>query len=329
MPPPDVMMVAAGARYEGARARRGHVESWFLKASDPRARRAVWLKWTIWAGERAPDAAVAEVWAIAFSAAGQVATKSGVPYGDGRARFDAQGLAVAVDGCTLSREGARGRVETGGRAVAYDLRLEAVAPPFLHFPALWMYSGPWPAHKIASPIPSALASGHLEVNGERWEVDGWPAMVGHNWGRRHTPLYAWGQCNAWEGGGDLALEGLSVGAGGPGTTLISVFYEGVRHDFKGLRSLARNGGAITPRRWRFTGRSSTLDVEGEMWADTEDFVGLFYPNPDGTRCHCLNSKLARAELTLRSGGRERTFRSERAALEIGTEDPHHGVRMVL
>ena len=35
-----------------------------------------------------------------------------------------------------------------------------------------------------------------------------------------------------------------------------------------------------------------------MWAETDDFVGLFYPNPDGTSCHCLNSKLARAELTV-------------------------------
>ena len=71
-----------------------------------------------------------------------------------------------------------------------------------------------------------------------------------------------------------------------------------------------------------------VEVAGEMWADTEDFVGLFYPNPDGTICHCLNSKLAHAEVTLRIEGRPpRTLRSERAALEIGTRDPNHGVRM--
>ena len=31
------MKVSAGLRYEGARARQGHVESWFLKANDPQS----------------------------------------------------------------------------------------------------------------------------------------------------------------------------------------------------------------------------------------------------------------------------------------------------
>jgi hypothetical protein len=65
-----------------------------------------------------------------------------------------------------------------------------------------------------------------------------------------------------------------------------------------------------------------------MWAETDDFVGLFYPNPDGVMLHCLNSKIAHAEVTLRIAGRApRTLRSTRAALEIGTTDPRHGVRM--
>jgi hypothetical protein len=73
-----------------------------------------------------------------------------------------------------------------------------------------------------------------------------------------------------------------------------------------------------------------VEIDGEMWAESDDFVGLFYPNPDGSRIHCLNSKLARAEVTVRIAGRPaRAFRSSRAALEIGTDDPHHGVRMYL
>jgi hypothetical protein len=96
----------------------------------------------------------------------------------------------------------------------------------------------------------------------------------------------------------------------------------------GFASLARNAGAISPRRWSFRARADRIAVDGEMWADTDDFVGLFYPNPDGTTCYCLNSKLARAEVTLRIGSRApKTLRSERAALEIATRDPHHGVRM--
>jgi tocopherol cyclase-like protein len=327
------MKASAGLRYEGALARHGHVESWFLKANDPQSRRAVWLKWTVWAGDRAPTAAIAEAWAVAFSAkSGHVAAKVAVPFGGGLTRFDRDGLGVSIDGCTLSRERALGRVETGERAIEYDLRIEALAEPLLHFPSSWMYARPWPAQKLASPVPNARVSGRVDVDGDGWAVEGWPAMVGHNWGRRHSSLYAWGQCNAWDGGDDLVLEGASIGGGGPvlGGTILCLRHEGVRHDLNGLRSIARNGGAITPRRWRFRGRSARVEVEGEMWADTDDFVGLLYPNPDGTNCHCLNTKLARTEVTLKFAGRPaRMYQSSRGALEIGTSDPHHGVRMVL
>lgn len=327
------MKASAGLRYEGARARKGHVESWFLKANDPRSRRALWLKWTIWAGERAPTAAIAEAWAVAFSSkGGHVAAKMAVPFGEGLTRFEREGLAVAIDGSSLSREAARGRVETAGRAIGYDLRIEPLAGPLLHYPRAWMYSGPWPAQKLASPVPHARVTGRVEVDAETWDVEGWPAMIGHNWGRRHASLYAWGQCNAWDDGGDLVLEGASIGGGGPvlGATILCVRHEGVRHDLNGAASLARSGGAITPRRWRFRARSARVALEGEMWAETDDFVGLFYPNPDGTICHCLNSELARAEVTVKIAGRAaRTYQSSRAALEIGTSDPNHGVRMVL
>jgi hypothetical protein len=329
----SAMKESAGLRYEGPRARHGHVESWFLKANDPRTRRAVWLKWTVWAGDRAPTAAVAEVWAVAFSGTdGHTAVKMAAPFTSGLARFDRDGLGVTIEGCSLSREGARGRVETGERAIEYELRMEPRAEPRVHHPGAWMYSGRRPAQRTASPVPSALVSGRVQVNGAAWEVEQWPAMVGHHWGRRHSPLSAWGQCNVWDGGDDLVLEGASIGGGGPvlGGTVLYVRHEGARHDLDALPSLARNAGAITPRRWRFRGRSRGVAIDGEMWADTDDFVGLFYPNPDGTYCYGLNSKLARAEVTLTLAGRPpRVYRSSRGALEIGTSDPHHGVRMYL
>jgi hypothetical protein len=329
----SAMKISAGLRYDGARARQGHVESWFLKANDPQTRRAIWLKWTVWAGDRAPTAAIAEAWAVAFSGKnGHVAVKMAVPFGRERTRFERDGLGVTIEGCSLSRESARGHVESGARAVGYDLRIEPRSEALLHFPRAWMYSDRFPGQKIASPVPTAVVSGRVQVDGETWDVAGWPGMVGHNWGRRHSAMYAWGQCNAWDGGDDLVLEGLSIGAGGPvlGATLLCIRHEGARHDLNGVQSLARNAGAITPRRWRFRGRSAGVAIDGEMWADTDDLVGLFYPNPDGSICHCLNSKIARAEVTLTLAGRPpRTYRSSRAALEIGTMDPRHGVRMYL
>ena len=49
-----------------------------------------------------------------------------------------------------------------------------------------------------------------ESDGVTVEVDGWRGMQGHNWGTRHTELYAWGHCNDWEGHDDLVLEGVTA-----------------------------------------------------------------------------------------------------------------------
>ncbi|MEO6420414.1 MAG: hypothetical protein ABIP39_13440, partial [Polyangiaceae bacterium] len=82
------------------------------------------------------------------------------------------------------------------------------------------------------------------------------------------------------------------------------------------------------RRWRFEGACARATIDGEFWAETEDFVGLFYPNPNGKMTYCLNSKLARAKVTFTSkGSAPIVARSRKAALEIGTHDPHHGIQM--
>jgi Tocopherol cyclase len=330
--PSSVSPWTDGLRFDPARSREGHVESWFLKANDPQGRRAIWLRWTVWAGSGEAQHAVAEAWAVAFGGAhGHVATKTSVPFD--RARFATGSTGASIDGCTLTAGAARGRVESGGRAISYDLTIDALEAPLLHFPHPWMYERPFPRTKIVSPIPHARISGTVDVEGEPWLLEAWPGMVGHNWGAGNAESYAWGHCNAWDGEDDVVFEGFSarVRAAGvllPMSTALCVRHHGTSYMLNGFVALARNHGSVSPRRWRFHGRGARVAIEGEMWADTEDFVGLFYPNPDGTMCYCLNSKLANAELTLRIEGRApKTLRSRRAALELATRDPHHGVRM--
>jgi hypothetical protein len=325
----------AGVRFD-PEAPKPHVESWFLKANDPVRRRALWLKSTIFAGHHDPSAAVAEAWAVAFDdGAGRghhhVAVKTQVPIAT--ARFARDRLDVAVDETTLTQERARGRVSSGGRTIAWDLALQSSGPPLLHFPKPWMYEGPLPSSKLVSPMVDARVTGTIDVGDERWEASAWPALVGHNWGRGHAHLYAWGHCNAWTDDAETVFEGLSAKIKlGPVTTpmatLLFVRHRGVRYDLNALSQLVKNRGEVSLRRWRFRGDGRLVRIEGEMWADTDDFVGLFYPNPDGTMTHCLNSKLAhaRVEITLR-GRTPMVLASERAALEIGTHDAAHGVRM--
>jgi hypothetical protein len=332
----------AGVRYRKD-AQHGHVESYFIKANDPGGRRALWLKATIYAGDRDPSRAVAEAWAIAFDREeGHVAVKTGVPFG--AARFSEDEFDAAIDGCTFSERGTSGRVVTGDRSVAWELRLSSIGGQLRHFPLRWMYEASFPSSKLVSLAPDGWAQGQAHINGRTWDITGWPATIGHNWGRRHAPRYAWAHCNVWEDGGgeegerprkreDLVFEGVSaqIALGpvlSPASALLFVRYGAKELGHRHVFGVGRYDQEMTFRRWRFRSRRGGSSIEGELWAETDDFVGLYYPNPDGTMTYCLNTKLARAELAVKMPwGSERTFRSKAAALEIATLDPNHGVRM--
>jgi hypothetical protein len=333
---------SAGVRYRPD-SRHGHVESYFIKANDPNGRRALWLKATIYAGERDPSRAVAEAWAIAFDRQeGHVAVKTGVPFV--AARFSEDEFDVAIDGCTFSERNTRGRVVTGDRSIGWELRLSCIGGRLRHFPLPWMYEASFPSSKLVSLAPDGWAEGEARVNGRTWDVTGWPATIGHNWGRRHAARYAWGHCNVWEDDRgaadqrpgareDLVFEGVSaqIAVGpvlSPASALLFVRYRAKELGHRQVFGIGRYDEEKTFRRWRFRSRRAGSSIEGELWAETDDFVGLYYPNPDGTMTYCLNTKLARAELAVKTPwGPERTFRSKAAALEIATLDPNHGVRM--
>ncbi len=325
---------------------RRHVESWFLKANEPGGHRAIWLKNTVFArapGEssRAEVPPMAEAWAIAFNRSrGHVATKTSVTLD--RARFARGTLDVEVDGCELSLGRARGALAGGSRRLAWDL---AVGPErasaIVHLPRASLYRGRFPASKLVTPLADARVSGVFHVDrgdgssSEEWRVDEWPAMIGHNWGRSHAHLYAWVHCNSWEDAEDLTFEAVSarVRMGpvlSPMATGVFVRWKGRHWDLNARELLGKNRGIISLRRWEVIAEGRGIDVRAELAAETDDFVGLHYPNPSGAMTYCLNTKIARARLELRLPGAAPIIATSRAgALEIGTHDRDHGVRMYL
>ena len=54
-----------------------------------------------------------------------------------------------------------------------------------------MYTARLPRTKLLSPAPVAVFDGTLEVGGTTIGVDGWPGMVGHNWGEQHAEQWIW------------------------------------------------------------------------------------------------------------------------------------------
>jgi hypothetical protein len=320
----------SGARWDGE-ARTGHTESWFLKANDPSGERAVWLKWTLF--QSAPSRAIAEVWAVAFTrGAAHMAVKSSAPATT--ARFARDGLDVSIDGARLTPSAARGSVSSGGRSVSFDLALDARGGPYVSYRDAWM-RGRFPAQKAASPLVDARISGTVRVDDAAWSLEGWHGMVGHNWGPRHNASYAWVHCNTWNEDVDLVVECVSgrptIGPlVAPLTTIGWARLGGVAYPMNTPWSILRNRATVSTHRYTILAHGDGATLEGEVVGLPENTVGLYYPNPGAPPTHCLNTKLARASFELRTkAGTTVRATSHSAALEVGTLDPTHGLRMYL
>jgi len=306
---------------------------------------------------------VAEAWAIAFdrtvdeeppssyrepgaprrpaATARHVAAKQTVPIEEATlTRVRPYRLAVA--GVQFDGHRLKGEVVHGHARIQFDLTLDARDPaPFVPFPLPAMYRGAFPKSKLVSPIFDARANGEVIVEGSgptrTWDVRDWPAMEGHNWGVGHADLYAWAHCNSWNEpeGRDFVFEGFSgrVKLGGrfttPLITIVGLRHRGVRYEARLAGELLRARGRIERlRRWSFGAKQADATIEGEFEIRDEDTVGLWYPNPTGEMTYCLNSKIARADVRFTPRGRTPLhLTSDAAALEIGTHDASHGIRM--
>jgi hypothetical protein len=334
-------------------AKRGHVESWFLKATDPAAERAIWIKATIYAASSEPERPLVEGWAVAFDrragASRIAAVKTSLPFAEADLRRGSLGIAWNKGGddrFAWSPGATAGAIATREHTISWDLRYHGEAPPIVPFPFEAMYTGAVPKQKLLTPVPDARFSGEITVDGERWDLDqggdgsasrvdgGWRGMQGHNWGRGHSDRYAWAHVNQWNEDEPFVLEGFSgqIKLGPimtPLTTIVCVRHRGVVYDFNQLRDVLRASGDVTHRRWDFACTSDHATIEGSIEAATEEMAGLHYANPDGAMTYCLNSKLARARVHFEAKGRPPLRLSSRAAaLEIGTRDDQHGVRML-
>ena len=164
-------------------------------------------------------------------------------------------------------------------------------------------------------------------------VDGWVGSQNHNWGRRHTDHYAFGQVAGFDDAPDTFLEVVSakVKVGPvrlPMVTCLALRHRGRTHELvsplKGMRADAVFGYFF----WRFETGNDDVKVLGEITAESDDFVGLNYYNPPGGIKQCLNTKIGSCVLTvtdLRTGEVDRLHTNHRALFEILTDHRRHGV----
>jgi hypothetical protein len=320
-----------GARYEPGMA-TGHYESWFMRGNDAAARRAFWIRYTIFAPRDRPDDAVGELWAIMFDRerGHTVAAKQVLPIRT--CIFARDRLDVVIGGARLDDDALRGTAASHRHTIAWDLAYAGGQPPLLLL-AERLYTTPVPRAKVIVPRPLARFTGTLTVDGEAIAIDDWVGSQNHNWGSRHTDRYAWGQVAGFDERPDAFLECSTarLKIGPVWTPRLSPVVLRLGDETLAWNSLARTlaaRGRYAPYDWRLdsTGPAGTIAIS--IFADPADFVALRYDNPPGGTQICLNSKLARCEVTVTRGGATTVLRSSRAAFEILDDTAPLGVHPV-
>jgi hypothetical protein len=251
---------------------------------DPERPRAIWLRHTTLGG-------VGAVWVTLFDEHSVHATKRR-PAGDSG----------------LGADGVHGP--------GYELEWQVLdGEPLRHLPAEWMYRAPVPRTKLESPLPRVAVSGRATVDGTTFELDGWPGMVGHNWGKQHAERWIWLH-GVFEGGAwlDLAVGRVKVGPLlTPWIVNGVVALDGRRRRVKGRARVDE-----TPLTLRLRAGGVALTATSPR----ERTVVWRYADPDGSEHHTANCSAAALEVTVDG----RTLRTAHGgAYELGMRETTHGL----
>jgi len=312
---------ANGSRYRPDSA-TGHYESWFLRGNHPSRPLAFWIRYTVFAPRGRPHDAVGERWAIVFDGENErtTAVRERVPMA--QCSFAAEGLDVRLGDAVLDDDGLRGRARGTGVTLAWDLRMHGGGAPLLLLPER-MYEGSFPAAKTVVPRPLVRFTGTIDDGGHGLVVDDWLGSQNHNWGRKHTDRYAWGQVAGFDGVDDALLEcstaQLKLGPLWTPRLGVAVLRLGDEtYAFTGVLRALRARTRVHGLDWSLATHSGDAALRVHLHAPVQRFVGLLYDNPPGGTKLCLNCKLAACELELeRRGLPTLSLRTEhRAAFEL-------------
>ncbi len=310
----------------------GFYESYFQRANHPDRPLAFWIRYTIFSPRSHPELAKGELWAIFFNGETHqhCVVKKEYPLAD--CQFSTSSFEVRVGDATLSASSMQGSAQSETHQLSWDLRFRSESKP-LFFTPLNRLKTRFPSGKVLVALPLAHFQGEMKIDGEKIEIQNWVGSQNHNWGSRHTDHYAWGQVAGFENAPDTFLEvataRLKVGPlWTPALTPLVLWHKGSEYELNSLSQAFWSKGSFRYFDWKFCAETKGIQIDGRIFAQAEDFVGLRYFNPPGGFKYCLNSKLASCELKLThkiSSQTEKLVAKRCAAFEILTEDSSHGI----
>ncbi len=309
-----------------------YYESRFVRANHPSAPKALWLRETLLLPTTGES--VADVWVMVFDpeGAGNRAIKVGHPLRESDYGYDE--WTARIGGATIDDAAVRGEVSAGGRTASWDLDIAPSAAPPVKLLTDRGYRAKFPAAKTMVRDPLATFDGRLDFDGGL-DVNGWRGSVNHNWGRRHTPAYAFGQVCGFDEVPDASLELVTARAAVgpvmlPPTTLFVLRHSRGEIAVRSVLAARRTHGEYRPFAWTFGGRVGAATVEGELVAEPSDVIGLTYSDTTGHTKFCYNSGLATCRVILRDSafGNMELIATRRAMFEILLAEPLDGIPLL-
>ena len=318
----------ARAVLPGARAADGLYESFYLRAVSPRAPVGVWIRYTV--HKRPGRPATGSVWCTVFDA------DRGAPFMHKvtapAPQVPPDGWIEIVPGSTIGPDGAKGAC---GPA-SWSLRFSGAERELRHLRPELLYRTPLPRTKLTSPAPLLRIEGVLELPGRpALQLEGWPGMVGHNWGREHAARWIWLHGCAFEGRPgdwiDVAAGRLAIGSRmTPWLVNGTIGVGGVRRRLGGLlgRPAVRASAEGCELRVGAAG-GGTVVARASVPAGAA--AGWRYADPSGEEHEVVNCSVSALRVELSDGdGRDVVLEtSHGGAFELGMRsgEADHGVAL--
>ncbi|HEY1286210.1 MAG TPA: hypothetical protein VGF04_08985 [Solirubrobacterales bacterium] len=317
------------ARYPDVARKRGHYESFYVKACRPGGGRGIWIRHTV---HKRPGAdPTGSIWFVLFDRDSEAprATKLTLPASEVSAPA---GSWLRVGTAEIGPGRAEGGIETDSLQASWTIEFGGDAAPCRYLPAEWLYEAPVPRTKFVAPYPSARFHGRLLVDGEEIELGAWPGMIGHNWGSEHAERWVWLEGTGFEDEPDAYFDaGAARIVLGPWTTpwipsgMLAI--DGEEHRLGGFGEIRSASVEDAPTACSFVLAGKDLVVRGRVAAPKKDFVGWVYADPKGPEHNTVNCSVADLELTVeRPAQPARTLSLPGgAAYELGMRETDHGI----
>ncbi len=318
-----------GARFPAVAPRAGHYESFYIKACQPEGGRGVWIRHTV---HKRPGAEPkASIWFVLFDreAGGPRATKVTVPAAE---LSTPAGSWIRVAGAEIGPGRASGGIATDTLQASWELSFSGDAEPCKYLPSDRLYETRLPKTKFVAPFPNARFDGRLEIGGETIELEGWPGMIGHNWGTEHAERWVWLEGTGFDGSpGTYFDAGAARIKLGPWKTPWipsgMLMLEGKAHRLGGFGQIRKATIVESAGECSFVLPGKEIVVRGKVSAPRKDFVGWIYADPKGPEHNTVNCSVSDLELTVERPAVPplRLSLAAGAAYELGMRETDHGI----